>query len=163
MRLVVPGFHDRALLEGHLRTDAPTASRLALHFLLTISASKPSWPMMSGDVRAVFLKRDPCVTRLLLMDQPNRKCRCSGRGSCSKVFGLADAPRAWYERLLRTLRARGWAPSNIDSGLFYKWSPVGVLEGVMLMHVDVTGNEEAIKSFHEIGAELGFGSMGRSM
>ena len=51
--------------------------------------------------------------------------------------------RAWYERLLRTLRARGWAPSNIDSGLFYKRSPVGVLEGVMLMHVDVTGNEEA--------------------
>ncbi|CAE7294222.1 RE1 [Symbiodinium natans] len=170
-RLVVPGFRDRALLEGQLRTDAPTASRLALHLLLTISASKPNWPMMSGDVRAAFLKGDPYVTRLLFMDQPNRK-----RGPTlpvrpgilfkvrKGVFGLADAPRAWYERLLRTLRARGWTPSSIDGGLFFKWSPEGVLEGVMLTHVDdilVTGNSEAVKSFHEIGAELGFGSISK--
>ena len=78
----------------------------------------------------------------------------SGQGSCSKfgrVFGLADAPMAWYERLLRTHRARGWAPPNLDEGLFYNWSPTGVLEGVTLTHMDdilVTG-KEAIKSSHE--------------
>ena len=69
--------------------------------LLTISASKPDWPMMSGDVHAAFLKGDPYETRLLCMDQLIRK-----RGPSlppgiqikvrKGVFGLADAPRAWY-------------------------------------------------------------------
>ena len=38
-----------------------------------------------------------------------------------------------------------------DEGLFYNWSPTGVLEGVTLTHMDdilVTG-KEAIKSSHE--------------
>ena len=40
-RMVVPGFKDRANLEGSLRRDAPTGSRIAQHLLFIIAAWNP--------------------------------------------------------------------------------------------------------------------------
>ena len=39
-RLILPGFQDRANLQGELRRDSPTASRLSQHLLLALTAWK---------------------------------------------------------------------------------------------------------------------------
>ena len=58
-RLVLPGYKDRDTLEGHLRRDAPTGSRLAQHILFIWAASHPDWHLISADVRAAFLNGGP--------------------------------------------------------------------------------------------------------
>ena len=57
-RIVVPGFKD--ILGFGLRKDAPTCSRIAQHFLLTLTAAF-HWVLMSADIKSAFLKGDPCM------------------------------------------------------------------------------------------------------
>ena len=66
-RLIVPGFQDRANLEGELRRGNPTCSRLSQ----TLAASAhclewQMWSLLSCDVKSAFLKSDPFVARELL-------------------------------------------------------------------------------------------------
>ena len=70
-RLVVPGFKDRANLEGTLRRDSPTGSRLAQHFLFAVAAFQTSWALISADVKSAFLKGDPFVDRELYITNTN--------------------------------------------------------------------------------------------
>ena len=67
---VLPGYKDRANLEGQLRRDAPTGSRLAQHILFSWAASHSDWRLISADVRAAFLKRDPYMNRELYVVPP---------------------------------------------------------------------------------------------
>ena len=60
---MLPGYKDRANLEGQLRRDAPTGSRLVQHILFSWAASHPDWHLISADVRAAFLKGDPYMNR----------------------------------------------------------------------------------------------------
>ncbi|CAE7883681.1 unnamed protein product, partial [Symbiodinium necroappetens] len=49
-RLVVPGFKDRANLEGEIRRDAPTGSRLSQHLLVSLVAyHSDTWNLLSAD------------------------------------------------------------------------------------------------------------------
>ena len=70
-RIVVPGFRDRANLEGNLRKDAPTGSRLAQHFLFCVVAFHTEWALMSADVKSAFLKGDPFISRELYISGTN--------------------------------------------------------------------------------------------
>ena len=76
-RLVVPGFKDLANLQGELRCDAPTGSRLSQHMLFTWAAANPKWHLKCADVRAAFLKGDPYVGRELYIRTP---CPKTGPG-----------------------------------------------------------------------------------
>ncbi len=64
-RIAGPGFKDRANLQGELRKDAPTRSRLFQHVLFSLLACSPSWWLACGDSRAAFLKGDPYMNREL--------------------------------------------------------------------------------------------------
>ncbi|CAE7480196.1 unnamed protein product [Symbiodinium sp. CCMP2592] len=174
-RLVVPGFKDTAHLEGRLRTDAPTASRIAILLLCAVAAHFPSWELVSADVRAAFLKGDAYMagSRTLYMQQPDRRKGPSLPGVrfgvifrvLKGVFGLADAPRQWYLRLCRTLQEHGWVKSALDGALFYLRAPSGELLALMVVHVDdllFAGCKAALEILRKIGKELGFGALSHS-
>jgi len=171
-RLVVPGFKDLANLQGELRKDAPTGSRLGQHLLFSIGAFFPNWRLLGADVRAAFLKGDPYVSRELYIQCTNPKigptiplpAGCLGR-VVKGVFGLADAPREWYLRLSKEAERQGWQKSSLDAALWFKWSEKdGKLCGMLIAHVDgllCVGDEEAESSLLALGDVLGFGSIER--
>lgn len=175
-RLVVPGYQDRANLEGQLRRDAPTGSRLAQHFLFCIASFHTAWVIISADVKAAFLKGDPYVGRELYLTNTSPKNSPSTPllpGQLARVlkgvFGLADAPREWWLRLSRAMEDHSWSRSLIDAAMWCLWSEDGeggkALEGIVVAHVDdllFTGSVKAERSLDQIGSELGFGSLDRN-
>ena len=109
-RLIVPGFRDRANLDGHLRRDAPTGSRLDQHFLFCLASFHTCWSIICADIKSAFMKGDPYVSRELYITQTNWKVTPSiplRPGQVARilkgVFGLADAPRQWWLRLSREM------------------------------------------------------------
>lgn len=174
-RLVVPGFKDRANLEGSLRRDAPTGSRLAQHCLFCVASFHTSWAIISADVKAAFFKGDPYVSRELYMMQTNPRVTPSIPllpGQLARVlkgvFGLADAPREWWLRLSRSMAENHWVRSLVDAAMWCLWSldadEKSVLEGIVVAHVDdllFTGSVKAEQSLLAVGKELGFGSLDR--
>ena len=168
-RLVVPGYRDRTYLAGKLQTDAPTASRTAFFLLLSVVSFHIDWCLLCGDVRSAFLKGDPYMNmaRRLFMGIPNPKTnpRIPAEHTLFRVrkgvFGLADAPREWYKRLVRELASLNWTKSCIDGALFLRWEG-NCSTGILIAHVDdmvMGGNLAARKSFEELGKRLEFGSL----
>ncbi len=174
-RLVVPGFKDQANLEGALRRDAPTGSRLSQHFLFCVAAFHTSWSLISADVKSAFLKGDPYVDRELYLMQTNTRNTPSIPllpGQLARVlkgvFGLADAPREWWLRLSRSMAENQWVRSLVDAAMWCLWSKDAegnsLLEGIVVAHVDdllFTGSVNAEKSLLAVGDALGFGSLDR--
>ncbi|CAL1132431.1 unnamed protein product, partial [Cladocopium goreaui] len=175
-RIVVPGFKD--IFSFGLRKDAPTCSRLAQHFLLTLTAcfnvmavgADLAWTLLSADIKSAFMKGDAYMdgTRELFMenirgalDEP--RLPFPGLARIRKgVFGLSDAPRRWYLRLNKSLIQQGWQRTTLDYACWVLWSPCGTrLDGVLISHVDdllLGGNRRAVAKLQELGRELGFGS-----
>ena len=180
-RLVVPGFRDRTNLEGNLRRDAPTGSRLAQHILFCVAAFHNWWAIISSDVKSAFLKGDPYIDRELYICNSNSKTSPSlplKAGQLCRVlkgvFGLADAPREWWKRLSRSMDEHGWTRTLVDGAMWCLWGKaddaaqsrgIRPLEGIIVAHVDdllFTGSPTAEASLQAIGSELGFGSQDRN-
>ena len=96
---MVPGLRDIANLEGKLRRDAPTGSRLAQHLLFILAAWHVDWMLISGDVKSAFLKGDPyswtasCSSAVLTNESVQRFLWLQASATVRKgIFGLADAP-----------------------------------------------------------------------
>ena len=172
-RLVVPGFKDRSNLEGRLRRDAPTGSRMAQHLLFSIAAFFTHWMLIAADIKSAFLKGDPYLCRelyLCAVDEkrnpsipllPGQLCRV-----LKGIFGLADAPREWWLRLSRAMEEHGWTRTLVDGAMWCYWvaNEAGerILEAVVVAHVDdllFAGSVKGKKSLDAIGTELGFGSL----
>ena len=176
-RLVVPGFKDVYNLEGKLRRDAPTGSRLAQHLLFILGAWHTSWRLISGDVQSAFLKGDPYMDRVLYIcatDAHTSPAIPLGPGQLAVVrkgiFGLADAPRQWWLRLCRSVGEHGWSRTLIDGATWLFWSspsgdkqitPDSTLHGILVAHVDdllFCGDSIAEAAFEKVGQDLGFGT-----
>ena len=173
-RLVVPGYQDRANLEGEIRKDSPAGTGLSQHLLLSLIAWRKEWAMMSADVKSTFLKGGPFVARELYLGRTNGKNTPSipiPDGCIARVrkgvFGLADAPREWWLRLSRSLETRGWQRNPLGQASWLLWDdPVKrtKLRGVIVSHVDdllFGGDQTAQASLTSIGDELGFREVSR--
>ena len=171
-RLVVPGYRDREAYT--IRKDAPTASRISQHMLLTFTACKFSegWRLKAADIKAAFMKGelfDGDERELYILNtkgnhgEPQLPMDPGCIGKLRKgIFGLSDSPRRWYLRLNKALQALGWERSTLDYAVWFLWAPDGTLNGVIASHVDdllCGGNEEAMKPLDLLGKELGFGSL----
>ena len=177
-RLVVPGYKDKLNLEGRLRRDAPTGSRLSQHLLFCVAAWNRDWSLLSGDIKSAFMKGDIFAdeTRELYLcptDPTTGPSIPLQQGQLARVkkavFGLADAPREWWLRLSRSLGEHHWMRTLIDGATWLLWDKSLKLEersatnlkGIIVAHVDdllFVGDPDAVKSFDSIGDELGFGS-----
>ena len=177
-RLVVPGFRDRSNLENKVRRDAPTGCRISQHLLFCLGASRPSWYLLSGDIKSAFMKGDffSDETRVLFLCQTDEKNGPSiplKPGQLARVrkavFGLADAPREWWLKLSRVLGESGWQRLELDAAAWLLWSDefdatmpnLKHLRGMIVAHVDdllFIGDSTAVRSFDDVGKILGFGS-----
>lgn len=176
-RLVVPGFRDTANLEGKLRRDSPTGSRLCQHLLFILGAWYQHWKLISGDVKSAFLKGDAYMDRILYLCCTDEKTSppiplAPGQLALVRkgIFGLADAPRQWWLRLCRSMKEHKWTITVIDAATWLFWDPPlvhgsdqkSVLRGIVVSHVDdllFCGDQVAERAFMQVGDELGYGSV----
>jgi len=121
-RLVVKGFTDPDLTT--IRAESPTLSRLGKHMLFQVSASN-NWPLVKGDVKTAFLQGDRAEAQRDVYVEPTaeiQKILGLNRDDIMKlegaVYGLRNAPRAWFERIKRDLLKLGTRQHQLDSCLF---------------------------------------------
>ena len=128
-RLVVRGYEE---IEKN-RSDSPTCSKDNIRMLLAVAVSK-DWKVQSLDIKAAFLQGNP-IERSVLIKPPKEFRKENIVWKLKKVvYGLTDASRSWYLRVLEVLSSLGMKESKCDKALF-TWRKEN-LEGVVLLHVD---------------------------
>ncbi len=99
-RLVARGFEEANL--ERIRKDSPTCTKDHLRLMLTI-ISTHDWQVNSLDVKSAFLQGDVIGRDVFL--KPPAECKFDGLWKLKKtVYGLCDAPRAWYLRINHLLK-----------------------------------------------------------
>lgn len=128
-------------------TASPTISPAGRHTTYQLCATF-RWPVNIGDVDGAFLNGDE-----LEKVAPDRVAR--GGVFCELppggipgippgtlirlercVYGLGDAPVAWWKKVQATMHKAGWRPSAMDPCLFRIYNDAGQLEGLACWHVD---------------------------
>ena len=160
-RLVLVGWQDPEL--GKVQTDSPTLRKETKHMILSICSSK-RWKLWGADIKTAFLSGDPAQRDIYfrppseikewmnLSDQDLMRLE-------KAAYGLAEAPRAWFLRLTRELRAAGLVASKLDPCLF-TLKKGNKLLGVCGVHVDDLiggGTKEMDDVLNELRKHLPFG------
>ncbi|CAE7693968.1 RE1, partial [Symbiodinium necroappetens] len=124
-RLITQGFRDPDALAGLLDSTSPTLSRLGRTTLMSLAAIR-SWSTFIADITTAFLQgkehpasrtlwiRLPADARALLgITDPRVLMRLR-----KPMYGLSDAPRAWYEEASRRLLSLGFTKHPLDGCLY---------------------------------------------
>ena len=130
-RLVARGLQENS---DTLRTDSPTCMRETLKLMLAMSCSY-GYQLNAIDIKAAFLQGKP-ISRTLYV-KPPKEAQVPGKLWLLKkaVYGLSDASRVWYLRVVDELMAMGVEVSQYDKAMFI-WRPQGTPEGFLCVHVD---------------------------
>ena len=130
-RLVARGFQENT---ENLRTDSPTCMRETLKLMLAMSCTF-GYKLNAIDIKAAFLQGKP-ISRTLYV-KPPKEAQAAGKLWLLKkaVYGLSDASRVWYLRVVDELLAMGVEMSKFDKAMFI-WRPQGRTEGFLCVHVD---------------------------
>ena len=129
-----------------LQKDSPTCCKDTLRLILTIFSSH-NWVLHSLDVKAAFLQGLPIERELFLKPPKHAKTRNLWR-LLQCPYGLSDASRQWYLRVVYELCQLGGKQSKYDKAVFMWHDHHGALKGIVASHVDdfiVAGN----KDFHK--------------
>jgi len=123
-----------------------------------------------GDISSAFLQGKPRDVNEPLFMEPPRGLQLKGMGSQScllrvvkGVFGLPDAPRAWWLEFSRALTEEmGMVATQVDQALFAWRNASGQLGLVLAVHVDDIivahdGSPEARAVLDKLGARFPFG------
>ena len=130
-RLVARGFEEDTSV---LRTDSPTCMKDSLRLLFALSVSK-NWSLNSIDIKAAFLQGNP-IERKLYLRPPKEANQPDKLWLLRKVvYGLSDASRVWYLRVVGELKKLGAVTSKYDKAVFI-WRQQGEIEGILAAHVD---------------------------
>ena len=129
-RLVARGFEE--VLTG--KTESPTCSREALRMTYTV-ASTMSWDLQAMDMMSAFLQGNRIDRDVYV--RPPREVRQEGMIWKLKrcLYGLVDAPRAWYDRVTEEMTKLGGTRSLYDKCMFL-WHKNSTLVGMIITHVD---------------------------
>ena len=131
-RLVARGFEES---KHELRTDSPTCSKQGLRSVL-ISAVANNWELQSIDVAAAFLQGNP-ITREVFIRPPPEVCPPDKVWKLHRcIYGLADAPREWYNKVVEELIKLKGVRSLIDPAMFMWYNDADELIGHLSCHVD---------------------------
>jgi len=143
-RLVAKGFHQRPGLD-YTQTFSPVVKPITVRLVVSL-ALQHNWPLRQLDVNNAFLHGS--LTEEVYMqqppgfihpDKPHHVCRLR-----KSIYGLKQAPQAWYKTLSKFLCDYGFANSKSDSSLFVFRKQGMVL--YTLVYVDdiiITGNSTA--------------------
>ena len=121
-RLVVKGFADPDWTE--IRSESPTLSRLSRQLILQLSASR-GFRLRKGDVKTAFLSGDREEARRDVYAEPPQEMRDKLQITREQVlkletavYGLRNAPSAWWKRVVRDLTETGWVQHQLDQCTF---------------------------------------------
>ena len=137
-RWCIRGYLDPDLLE--LDTSAPTLSAEGFAVAMQLIASH-GWNITIADVEGAFLRGDdlsPSRGRLFVDLPPggiegyDETCLVE---AVKTVYGLADAPKAWWNCLNGKLCGLGLKVSEFDPCVYYYYHQ-GKVSGVVALHVD---------------------------
>lgn len=157
-RLVARGFEEN---NTNLQTDSPTCSREALR-LVMLTAVIMGWRIQTIDFTSAFLQGEK-MNRELFLRLPSDVCPSSELWKLKKcIYGLNDAPRAWFLKISRALLKLKGKVSAYDNALYMWHDEKGKLYGILAMHVDdfeLSGNSrfqkevvEELKTEFNVGA-----------
>ena len=129
-RLTARGFQE----EGDFPTDSPTVQKHSLKLLLALAATN-KWVIGTTDITAAFLQGSQMDRDVYI--RPPKEANLPGKlwklNKC--LYGLKDASRKWYMRVLSKLKDLKFTKCAHDKGLFYLFKD-GVLIGMVALHVD---------------------------
>ncbi|CAE7563942.1 TY1B-PL [Symbiodinium natans] len=137
-RWCIRGYLDPDVLE--LDTSAPTLSAEGFAVAMQLIASH-GWQLTIADVEGAFLRGDNLSPQRgrLFIDMPpggiegyDDQCLVE---AIKTVYGLADAPKAWWNCFSGKLKDLNMQMSEFDPCVFYYYHS-GRLEGVITLHVD---------------------------
>ncbi len=129
-RLTARGFQE----DGTFPTDSPTVQKHSLKILLALAATF-KWKIGTTDITAAFLQGSQIDRDVHIKPPPeaNVPGKLWKLNKC--LYGLKDASRKWYMRVLAKLKDLKFVKSAHDKGLFYLFKD-GVLIGMIALHVD---------------------------
>ena len=111
-RLVVKGFTDPDLTE--IRSESLALSRLSRQLILQTAASR-GFRLRKGDVETALLSgdreeatRDVYAEHLQELRDKLQSTREQVLNLETAVYGLRNAPKAWWKRVVRHLTETGW-------------------------------------------------------
>lgn len=117
-RWVVRGFNQRPGIDFD-QTFSPVIKPATIRTVLMLAASR-GWPVHQLDVKNAFLhgeltERVYCQQPAGFVDAhfPDHVCLLS-----KSLYGLRQAPRAWYLHFTEHLRSIGFTPTALDTSLF---------------------------------------------
>ena len=132
-------------LAGLIKLDSPTVQRLGLMvFLQAVLNLRWTATWRKGDISSAFLQgkaRDVDRLGRLYLEPPKRPLEGVQEGCllevAKSVYGLPDAPRAWFEELTGYLVEHlGFRHSRLDVAFLTWYHKEGVLRIMLTLHVD---------------------------
>ncbi|KAH9718111.1 retrovirus-related pol polyprotein from transposon RE1 [Citrus sinensis] len=153
-RLVAKGFLQTPGLDFN-ETFSPVVKAATIRIILTMAVSN-DWLLRQVDINNAFLNGD--LTEAVYMPQsegfedknrPSYICKLE-----KALYGLRQAPRAWFDKLKGALSCWGFKNSKSDTSLFFRRIESKIV--IMLIYVDdiiITGSdsqgiEEVIKDLN---------------
>ena len=140
-RLIIRGFQDTQITS--LKKDSPTVSKISIRLLLQFAVDH-ALDIFSADVSTAFLQGEnytQAENRTVFVRVPKGTNELIGVPADSvwvlkkSAYGLCDAPRKWYESLMKTLVGAGMCRSLTDFSQFFHKTD-GKLTGMVVTHVD---------------------------
>ena len=130
--LVARGFEEH---NPQIKTDSPTCQKESLRLLLTILTAF-GWTLHSIDIKSAYLQGIP-INRTMYMKPPPESHNDGQIWLLKKCpYGLADAGRHWYIRIMTELNACGGVQLKLDQAVFVWHCKDNTLMGIIVIHVD---------------------------
>ena len=137
-RLVIQGFTDPQL--GAKPIASPTVSRRGRQLFLTVAGSL-RMKVFKGDAKTAFLQGsvgdqalhcEPIAELAQALGLEHHQCVRLRKS----VYGLIDAPRAWWDRVETDLNKLKWRTSTTKPCFWVMTSTKGQIEGFAVAYVD---------------------------
>ena len=129
-RLTARGFQE----EGDFPTDSPTVQKHSVRLLLAIAAQN-KWDLSTTDISSAFLQGNTLDREVFI--KPPKEANLPGKlwklNKC--LYGLKDASRQWYFKVVGKLNEMNFRKSFSDKGVFFLIKD-NKLIGIVALHVD---------------------------
>ena len=165
-RLCAQAYDEPLAKAGLIKVDAPTIQRVGVMVFLQLLVNFqwiPYW--RKGDVTAAFLqgkKRDVEKNGRLYLRQPKGRNLPGVPAGCLlevllSVYGLPDAPRAWFEEITGFMKEMGFQHSRVDPAFmvwYYEDGSIGIMcvlhvDDIMIANDGTDRTEKLVAQLHE--------------